>query len=538
MNVTFNFIFILFVKSSKPSNSPAFDYLEGMHFSSLGRRAAIFALVVASASAIAIGSSSCSVTTANPPGAVEAGTGGFVLEVPCIDSDTAIYDSGPEVFTSGDGGTAERGDIVKCVQESNIAGGDLQQAATNDGHVGRPFTSGAFVYRVLYRTRRGTGDGSDSAATPGVSSAVVFVPDRPAAERLPTIVISHGTAGQGQPCTPTETDPVNEDIRIMAYPLVGAGYVVIAPDLAGYAEYGEPGNTPSGYAGAVDVGRSTIDGARALRKMFAHSVTDDVVLVGHSQGGHTTLSAVALADTYASPDIKLTAAVTYAPLWLSQRSWGALFFEADQYPIATQPLVNAITVWYHYTNGELLNPGHGLDVFEPSKQAGIKHFVDEDCEADSYPDLEALGATSRDLFTQDFQNQITLPAAIGAACGSDAGLCDTWIARYAADRPHLTGTAAQIPILIEYGKQDTTIPPERMACVFDRLNTDKAQYTACLDPTADHTGVVLNQADYVTDWIASKAMDAGAPPACALNQSALTTADGGLVICATPPPND
>lgn len=517
-----------------------------MHFSSLGRRASIFAVVVGSASAIAIGSSSCSVSTANPPGAVDAGTGGFVLEVPCIDSDTDIYDSGPEVFTSGDGGTAERGDIVKCVQESNISGSDLYQANIADhasdvggsaGTTPRPYTSGAFVYRVLYRTKRGTGDGSDGAAIPGVSSAIVFVPDRPAAEKLPVIVISHGTSGQGQPCTPTESNPVDGDIRIMAYPLVGAGYVVIAPDLSGYAEFDEGANTPSGYAGAVDVGRSTIDGARALTKMFAHSVTGDTILVGHSQGGHTTLSAVALADTYASPDVKITAAVTYAPLWLSQRSWGALFFEADQYSFAAQPLVNAITIWYHYTNGELLNPGHGLDIFEPSKQAGVKQFVDTVCSA-TPASLASLGTTSKDIFTQDFQNQITLPAALGSACGADAGLCDTWIARYAADRPHLTGSAAKIPILIEYGKQDTTIPPERMACVFDRLNTDSAQYTACLDPAADHTGVVLDQADYVTDWIASKALDGGAPPACALNQSALTGADGGLVQCATPPPND
>jgi dienelactone hydrolase len=520
-----------------------FDYLKEMHFSTLGRRASIFALLALTGSAIAVGVSSCSETTANPPGSIEAGTGGFVLEVPCTDDTGSIYDSGASVLTSGDGGAAERGDIVRCVQESNIGGPDLQAASTADGHTGRPFTSGAFVYRVLYRTERGTGDGSAGAATPGVSSAVVFVPDQPAAEKLPTIVISHGTVGQGQPCTPTESDPVNGDIRIMAYPLVGAGYVVIAPDLAGYAEYGVPGNTPSGYAGAVDVGRSTIDGARALRKMFSHSLNDDVVLVGHSQGGHTTLAALALADTYAknpdgSPDITITAAVTYAPLWLSQRSWGAVLFEANQFTIKDQPLVNAVSVWYHYTNGELLNPGHGLDVFVPSKQAGIKHFVDNDCEAASYPDLEALGTTSADLFTQDFQNQIELPAALGSACAPDAGLCNTWIARYAADRPHLTGTAAQIPILIEYGAEDTTIAPDRMQCFFDRLNSDKVNYTVCLDPKADHTGVVLNQADYVTDWIASKALDGGAPAACALNQSALKSEDGGAVECATPPPND
>ncbi|MEO8874029.1 MAG: alpha/beta fold hydrolase, partial [Polyangiaceae bacterium] len=456
-----------------------------------------------------------------------------------------------EVFTGDDGGPGERGAIVHCVQENNVDGPALYAAANVDragatngtAAPARVYTSGAFVYRVLYRTRRGTGDGSDGAATPGVSSAVVFVPDHPVSEKLPTIVISHGTAGQGKPCTPTEKDPVDGDIRIMAYPLVGAGYVVIAPDLAGYAEYGLPGNSPSAYAGAVDVGRSTIDGARALRKMFSHSLTDDVVLVGHSQGGHTTLAALALADTYAknpdgSPDINITAAVTYAPLWLSQRSWGALFFLADQYKIADVPLVNAVSVWYHYTNGELLNPGHGLDIFQPSKQAAIKNFVDNDCEADRYPDLEALGTTVKDLYTQDFQDQITIPAALGSACPADAGLCNEWIARYAADRPHLEGTAASVPILLEYGKNDTAIPPERMACVLDRLKTDNANVTVCLDPNADHTGVVIDQADYVTDWIASKTNGAAAPPACALDQTALTSADGGAVICATPPPND
>ena len=487
---------------------------------------------------------------ASPPGSIEAGTGKFALEVACTDSTASIYDSGTDVFTSDDGGPGSRGDVVRCVQENNIDGPALYAAANADsqgasdgGATPRTYVSGAFVYRVLYRTRRGTGDGSDGAATPGLSSAVVFVPDTPVADKLPTIVISHGTVGQGSPCTPTAKDPVDGDIRIMAYPLVGAGYVVIAPDLAGYAEYGAPGNTPSGYAGAVDVGRSTIDGARALRKMFSHSLTDDVVLVGHSQGGHTTLSALALADTYAknpdgSPDVQIKAAVTYAPLWLSQRSWGALFFLADQYTIAAQPLVNAISVWYHYTNGELLNPGHGLDIFAPDKQAGIKHFVDNDCEADSYPDLQALGTTSKDLFTQDFQNQITNSAALGVACADDAGLCNTWIARYAADRPHLQGTAPTIPILLEYGKNDTTIPPERMACVLDRLKTDNANVTVCVDPAADHTGVVVDQSDYVTDWIASKTMGAAAPAACAHDQSALTSADGGAVVCATPPPND
>ncbi|MGH7280505.1 MAG: hypothetical protein ACRELY_03205, partial [Polyangiaceae bacterium] len=89
-----------------------------------------------------------------------------------------------------------------------------------------------------------------------------------------------------------------------------------------------------------------------------------------------------------------------------------------------------------------------------------------------------------------------------------------------------------------YGSMDTTIPPERMACVLDRLGSDQVNLTTCVDPTADHSGVVRNQADYVTDWIASKTLGAQAPAACALGASAVTEPDGGAAVCATPPPND
>ncbi len=36
--------------------------------------------------------------------------------------------------------------------------------------------------------------------------------------------------------------------------LVAAGFAVIAPDLAGYANFGAAGNPPSAYASAADVG--------------------------------------------------------------------------------------------------------------------------------------------------------------------------------------------------------------------------------------------------------------------------------------------
>ena len=70
-------------------------------------------------------------------------------------------------------------------------------------------------------------------------------------------------------------------------------YAVLAPDLAGYANFGAAGNPPSAYDDALDVGRSTVDGVRALRNVIPHSLTAQVVLTGHSQGGYTAMAGLA-----------------------------------------------------------------------------------------------------------------------------------------------------------------------------------------------------------------------------------------------------
>ncbi len=451
-------------------------------------------------------------TDGGSDGSVVAGS--FALEVDCKDTVEAVY---------GDPGVlpAEKGAILKCVKEKDLTKEQLQ--ATAKDYVGKPFTSGAHVYRVLYRTERG-----DSANTPGYSSASVYIPDTPrvaagGGQLLPVIVSSHGTAGQAPNCAPTK----NEGTAYMTYPIVGAGFAVIAPDLAGYSNYGAANNPPSGYAQAADVGKSTLDGARALRKMFPASVSDKVVILGHSQGGGTTLAALALSDTYGSGGT-LAGVVAYAPLWLNEASWGALPLLADTYTFASAAFINAVDIWYIYTHGELLDgPGHGGDPFVASSRAAIKSLVDTKCDI-SADLLAPLGKDIRDVLDPAWQTSVKSDAALGSGCGD--ALCRKWHDRFAADRPHLTGNVGKIPILLPYGGKDTTIPADRMACVIDRLDTDKANYKLCFQPDAAHTPVVNVTADYANDWIAARTLGAAEPPPCP-----------GVFpkpACATPPPND
>jgi pimeloyl-ACP methyl ester carboxylesterase len=488
-----------------------------------------------------------------------ASTAVFALGIACGDDAGSIY-SDP-----GDVSALSNGDIIRCTQDPDVSMSDLQATAVaalseddppaqNIGYQGKPFTSGAHVYRILYRTERG-----DSASSPGYSSAKVMIPDTPrAAGKLPLLVGSHGTWGQGGGCAASTGKTsvwVTGDYESLAFPMVGGGLPIILPDLPGYANYGAANNPPSAYGQYLDVGRATLDGARALAKMFPNAFSGKVALVGHSQGGQTTFSALAIQAQYA-PELKIAAVAQYAPLWLSQRSWGALLYEAYSYPLVLDPTANAVSIWYHYTHGELLDgPGHGLDVFQASQAAVIKNFVNQDCDAmgwdgsdagSEYPDLQAVAQTALDLFDPNFVQSIKGPAATGAACATGDAVCAKWIQRYTEDRPSLSGI--NVPTLIEYGEWDDTIPPDRITCATETLQAQGYPYTFCLNLGVGHEGVLRQQGSYVADWVASQTMGEAAPAPCALtdvnllqNEAGVIAPgdDGGMPItCLTPPPNN
>ncbi len=462
----------------------------------------------------------------------------YSVRVPCTDTSDSVY---------GDPGTLPliAGAIIKCAHYEDITSADLlAQAQTADytadggisvpGYSGPAFPSGAHVYRVLYRTERG-----DPNNTPGYSSALVFIPDTPKAAQSPVIVASHGSRGQAPQCAPsTDNDAgayVEGDFKRQVYPLVGAGYAVIAPDLAGYANFGAANNPPSAYAAALDVGKSTLDGARALKQILGPSLQANVVLVGHSQGGGTALGALTMAATYA-PELTIAGVAVYSPLWLSARLNGAFLLVPSNYPLATTP-EGPVIVWYLYTHSELLDgPGHGLDLFAPDKQAAVKSFVENDCWEATYPTLNDAGVVITDLVDPTFTAAIAKVAAnfpAGSSCAKEddasAALCNTWIQRFTDDWPHITGSALNVPILSLYGAQDQTITPDLAACVFRRYKTDNADVTVCLDPNAGHSSLVSMRADYVNQWIDALTLGGTAPPPCQYNQNNLVQNEAGVL---------
>lgn len=467
-------------------------------------------------------------------GDADGGPGGsFALEVACGDTAAAIY---------GDPGSlaGERGSILKCTKDPAIAKDALEAEARKPdgplkGYDGKPFTSGARVYRVTYRTERG-----DDANTAGYSSALVYVPDNPRAGTLPVIVAAHGSRGQAGVCAPSKDAPEGANTRgdfiHQVYPLVGSGFAVIAPDYAGYANFGAAGNPPSAYASVKDIGKSILDGARALKKMFSGSLGTKVVLTGHSQGGHSALSALVMVDSYA-PEMDVAAVGLYAPLWQPQRSWAAIFVKPDTYAFAKSS-GGAVSIWYHYTHAELLDgPGKGVELFQADKRQAVKDFVEQDCWGGPYQKLLNAGTSANDLFDPNYVATIKGPATGLGTCAGDA-TCEKWMKRFLEDRPSLGAKAKKVPLFVTYGGNDQTITPDLMACVFDKLKADGANYKVCYVPGEGHNTVVAVKADAMNDWIAATAMGQGTAPTCAIDEKGLVDDGGAPIPCNSLLPND
>ncbi|KAK1973765.1 Alpha/Beta hydrolase protein [Colletotrichum cereale] len=98
-----------------------------------------------------------------------------------------------------------------------------------------------------------------------------------------TVVWAHGTAGYGRECAPTNHRALYYEWE-GPFVLAQAGYAVIAPDYAGQGS-----NIPQGFmyeSGALhaaDVGY----GLQAARQALGRQLSDDWVVVGHSEGGLT-----------------------------------------------------------------------------------------------------------------------------------------------------------------------------------------------------------------------------------------------------------
>lgn len=159
---------------------------------------------------------------------------------------------------------------------------------------------GAKAWRVLYHSR--AVDGRDIAV-----SGIVVAPDgRPPKGGRPVVSWAHGTTGIADACAPSKRADAASALPYVD-DLIDAGYVVAATD---YEGLGTPGVHP--YLVGESEGRGVLDAARAARRLDGTGAGRDLLVFGHSQGGHASLFAGELATSYA-PELRLHGVVAAAP---------------------------------------------------------------------------------------------------------------------------------------------------------------------------------------------------------------------------------
>lgn len=287
---------------------------------------------------------------------------------------------------------------------------------------------GAAAWRLLYMSRNNAGD-------PIAISALYVEPTTPPTEgnRFPLVAFAHGTTGVGRECgmsqAPfTDATPGNEYWRTLIGPMVDAGFAVVATD---YEGMGAPGNfTYLLRKQSYDV----LDSMRAAL-FFRPQRLDSLNLgvLGHSEGGFVALTTADMAADYA-PELAIKGSVSQAP--------GGI-----------PPIPAAINALLGSTGGD-----------GPTPRSGYITDLSSSWNA-TYPDL----STPQDWYTDE--GLTAVPAAAELCQGAQLDALDqsfgtyfnkslpTRVASIPAMEQPLT-TQSDIPILLQQGKQDTSVVPE------------------------------------------------------------------------------
>jgi len=334
------------------------------------------------------------------------------------------------------------------------------QLIRSDAYVGRAPT-GAAVTRILYTT-------TDARGLPAVASALVIAPAEMPLGSRPVVAWNHGTTGVARACAPSLTDAAATRWAIPAVDAaIAQGWVVVATD---YAGQGTEGVFP--YLIGEGEARSTLDAVRAAGQLEGMRLRADVVLWGHSQGGHAALWAAQIAADYA-PELRIRGVAALSPaaepyalaqeLLRNSRTGGAGESAAILSVLVSWVLVPYADTYYDVQVEDYVAPGARWIVREMTQRCPTEPGVVVSV-------LAALGvANDRPLYDTDLTT-----GALGRRLQQNAA----------------TGPYG-IPMLVSWGMADEVIPARLHEQLVSGLCEQGEQVRWASYAGVDHTGVML-----------------------------------------------
>ncbi|HUY86232.1 MAG TPA: alpha/beta fold hydrolase [Acidimicrobiales bacterium] len=334
--------------------------------------------------------------------------------------------------------------------------------------------SEAKLWRVLYHSR--TIAGADIA----VSGYVVIPTSAAPSGGRPIITWAHGTTGVARICAPSLFSNASDASGIYLAPdltqYIQSGYIVAATDYQGLG-----GPTVHPYLVGQSEGQNVLDAALAAGHLPGASASNKVIIVGHSQGGHSALFAGQLAPQY-TPSLNVLGTVAIAPLTEVATALPlALQMGANESAL----LVSAAYAWSNTYSDLPMN-----SIFDSSAIPTIDKLETTTCENQVSKGLAKLPP-----------NKILL-----TSFASNSAL----VKHLAENSPGSVHT--QSPILILQGAADTTIP-DILAEMFEKNQCPAVNDNMALRlyPGATHGTVLKASSSDMLSWISDRF--AGTPAA-------------------------
>ncbi len=326
-------------------------------------------------------------------------------------------------------------------------------------------------WRVLY-----TSTGLDGEPT--AVSAIIAAPDGPApAGGWPVVAWAHGTTGVASRCAPSLVYDHHGLGRVPELTrLLDAGNVVVITD---YPGLGTPGPHP--YLVNDSEGRAVLDAVRTANGVLPGEISPTTAVFGHSQGGHATLAAAALAADYA-PELRVVGAAPMAPPTalgelldddvdeidgivlgaFAVASWAAVYPEADEdavvRPVA-RPIVRDLAGLCAATTGEGLSAAPdvialkaGFLSADPSDTPGWRELLAENSAGDASTTIPLL-------VTQGLTDDLVRPAVTQAYVDAQSRAVSAWST--ARTRASTTSPCARWPPATWWAGCSTAWPDTR-----------------------------------------------------------------------------
>ncbi|WP_417509712.1 alpha/beta hydrolase [Microbacterium sp.] len=338
--------------------------------------------------------------------------------------------------------------------------GDPGDVVRVEKAVGAP--SGAEAWRILYHS-------TDETGADALVSGMIITPTAATAKPRTLVLWGHPTTGIAPRCAPS--------IGVAPFALIegleallDAGFVVAAPD---YSGMGMPG-PPSFLLGDTEAA-NLLDIARATQKIPEVQISADLLLWGHSQGGHAALFAAQNAADYA-PELTVLGVAVAAPA----TDLGELL-KADIGDVSGVTIGAYAFSAYAAAYADSLPPDP-LDLILTEAGAAAVPSMSELC-------LLGQNAKLHDIATP----------LIGGFISHPPESTSPWDDLLTANTPQQT--ALPMPLFVAQGESDTLVRPDTTAAYVRTQQAAGTAVTSHTYPGVGHGGVALKAIDELIPWM-------------------------------------